>query len=233
MPVNQYIDNDAINIASGRAVNHRHIHKFGYNPDAGVNYEDIWAQGGQITFATAGHVATIASNLANAGSEITIQGLDIDYNEIEEVLLIDGSGNATGTKEFLRINRAFVSNDTPTEAVMRIQLNSVNTARIEVAHQQTMQNIYTVPRGHTAYLTQISIGIQSKDKDGEFRLYVREYGGSFRTRDYLTMQTNFIEKHYPIPLKFPEKTDIKLQSKLTGSDAGVSGTFDLILVKGR
>ena len=96
-----------------------------------------------------------------------------------------------------------------------------------------MQNIYTVPRGHTAYLTQISIGIQSKDKDGEFRLYVREHGGVFRTRDYLTMQTNFIEKHYPIPLKFPEKTDIKLQSKLTGSDAGVSGTFDLILVKGR
>jgi len=233
MPVNQYIDNDAINIASGRAVNHRHIHKFGYNPDAGVNYEDIWAQGGQITFATAGHVATIASNLANAGSEITIQGLDIDYNEIEEVLLIDGSGNATGTKEFLRINRAFVSNSVATEAVMRIQLNSVNTARIEVAHQQTMQNIYTVPRGHTAYLTQISIGIQSKDKDGEFRVYVREYGGVFRTRDYLTMQTNFIEKHYPIPLKFPEKTDIKLQSKLTGSDAGVSGTFDLILVKGR
>jgi len=233
MAINQYIDNDAINIASGRAVNHRHVHKFGYNPDASNNYEDIWAQGGQITFATAGHVATIASNLANAGSEITIQGLDENYDEIEEVLLIDGSGNATGTKEFLRINRAFVSNDTPTEAVMRIQLNSVNTARIEVAHQQTMQNIYTVPRGHTAYLLQLSVGIQSKDKDGEFRLYVREHGGSFRTRDFLTMQTNFIEKHYPIPLKFPEKTDIKLQCKLTGADAGVSGTFDLILVKGR
>ena len=233
MAVNQYIDNDAINIASGRAVNHRHIHKFGYNPDASTTYEDIWAQGGQITFATAGHVATIASNLANAGSEITIQGLDIDYNEIEEVLLIDSSGNATGTKEFLRINRAFVSNDTPTEAVMRIQLNSVNTARIEVAHQQTIQNIYTVPKGHNAYLLQLSVGIQSKDKDGEFRLYVREHGGVFRTRDLLTMQTNFIEKRYPIPLKFPEKTDIKLQCKLTGADAGVSGTFDLILVKGR
>ena len=233
MPVNQYIDHTEINIASGRAINHRHVHKFGYNPDAGVNYEDIWAQGGQITFATAGHVATIASNNSNAGSEITIEGLDIDYNEITDVLQIDNSGNATGTKEFLRINRAFVSNDTPTEAVMRIQLNSVNTARIEVAHQQTMQNIYTVPAGHNAYLIQLSVGLKTKDKDGEFRLYVREHGGVFRTRDYFNMQSNFTEKNYPIPLKFPEKTDIKLQCKLTGADAGVSGTFDLILVKGR
>ena len=233
MPVNQYIDNDEINIASGRAVNHKHVHKFGYNPAVGTNYEDIWSRSGKIIFETSAAVATIDSNLSNSGCEITIQGLDENYDEISETVTLDGNGDATTTQTFLRINRAFVSGSTATSNVVRIQINGSNQAQIDVAHQQTMQAIYTVPRGHTAYFKHLSMGLLTKDKDVEARINVCEFGGVERTRDYLTFSSNFIEKTYPIPLKFPEKSDIKLQAQVTGADTTMSGTFDLILVKGR
>lgn len=233
MPVSQYIDHDGINIASGRALNHRHIHKFGYNPAVGTSYEDIWSRSGKIAFETSAAAATIDSNLANNGCKITIQGLDGNYDEISETVTLDSSGDATTTQTFLRINRAFVSGDTEISNVVRIQINGSNQAQIDVAHQQTMQAIYTVPRNHVAYFSHLSMGLLTKDKDVEARVNVQEFGGVERTRDYLTFSSNFIEKTYPIPLKFPEKSDIKMQAKVTGADTTMSGTFDIILVKGR
>lgn len=233
MAVNQYIDHDGINIASGKAVNHKHVHKFGYNTAVGSSYEDIWSRGGKIAFETSAAVATIDSNLANSGCKITIQGLDGNYDEISETVTLDSNGDATTTQTFLRINRAFVSGDTETSNVVRVQINGSNQAQIDVAHQQTMQAIYTIPRGHNGYLVQLSLGVKEKEKDVEARLNVQEFGGVERTRDYLTFQTNFTEKHYPVPLKFPEKSDIKLQALVSGATTTISGTFDLILVKGR
>lgn len=219
-----------LQVARGEIPGHSYIHKFGYNPAVGNIYEDIWGRSGKIAFETSAAVATIASNLSNAGCEITIQGLDWDYNQISETVTLDSDGNATTTQTFLRINRAFVSGNTATTNVVRIQINDNNQAQIDVADQQTMQAIYTVPRYHTAFLNQLSVGLQSKDKDAEVRLNVREFGGVERTRDYLSFSQNFIEKHYSTPLKFPEKSDIKLQAKITGADTLLSGTFDIMLV---
>ena len=225
-----YITEQNLQIARGLVRGATHIHKFGYNTAVGNIYEDIWSQGGKITFPTTAAVATIDSNLSNVGSQITIQGLDANWNEISEDVTLDSSGDATTTASFIRINRAFVSNDTATTNVVRIQIGGVNQARIDVEHQQTMQAIYSVPANKIAYLTQLSLGVKTKDKDVEARVNVCEYGGVERTRDYLTFQSNFSEKHYPIPLKFPEKSDIKLQAKITGADTTISGTFDLILL---
>lgn len=222
-----------IPIASGASARHTHVHKFGYNPAVGNNYEDIWSRSGKIVFETSAAVATIDSNLANVGCEITIQGLDGNYDAVSETVTLDASGDASTTQTFIRINRAFVSGSTAISNVVRIQINGSNQAQIDVAHQQTMQAIYTVPRGHTAYFHHLSMGLLTKDKDVEARINVCEFGGVERTRDYLTFSSNFIEKHYPIPLKFPEKSDLKLQAQVTGNDTSMSGTFDLILVKDR
>lgn len=217
-------------IAQGVHTGVNHIHKFGYNPAVGTNYEDIWSRSGKITFETSAAVATIDSNLSNTGCQIVIQGLDGNYNEVSETVTLDSSGDASTTQTFLRINRAFVTGSTATSNVVRIQINGSNQAQIDVAHQQTMQAIYTVPADKTAFLQILSMGLLTKDKDVEARLAVTEFGGVERTRDYLTFSSNFIEKHYPIPLKFPQKSDIKLQAKVTGSDTTMSGTFDLVIV---
>jgi hypothetical protein len=227
----QYFEDQHIQIANGDMLNVDHIHKFGYNPAVSTIYEDIWSRSGKIVFETSAAAATIDSNLSNVGCQIVIEGLDGNYDQVSETVTLDSNGDATTTQTFLRINRAFVSGSTATTNVVRIQINGSNQAQIDVAHQQTMQAIYTVPRGHTAFFQSLSVGLQSKDKDAEVRLNVQEFGGVERTRDYLSFSQNFIEKHYPVPLKFPEKSDIKLQAKITGADTLVSGTFDIILVK--
>ena len=107
-------------IAQGVHTGVKHIHKFGYNPSVGSNYEDIWSRSGKIVFETSAAVATIDSNLANSGCDIEIQGLDGNYNEVTETVTLDSSGDATTTQTFLRINRAFVSGNTAISNVVRI-----------------------------------------------------------------------------------------------------------------
>ena len=235
MPIQRHFANsdlaEMVDIANDMVINTSHIHKFGYNPAVGTNYEDIWSRSGKIVFETSAAVATIDSNLSNSGCKITIQGLDGNYDQVSETVTLDSSGDATTTQTFLRINRAFVSGNTAISNVVRIQINGSNQAQIDVAHQQTMQAIYTIPREYTGYLVLLSVGLQSKDKDAEVRINVCELGGVERTRDYLSFSQNFIEKHYPVPLAFPEKSDIKLQAKITGADTLISGTFDIVLVK--
>jgi len=224
---------EGVHIARGGVFRTSHIHKFGYNTAVGNSYEDIWSQGGTITYPTSAATFTINSASGNSGSDIFVSGLDANYNQISETVTLDGSGDATSTKSFIRINRAFVSNDDTISGDVEIQIGGNTQAKIETTHQQTMQAIYCVPAGHTAFLNQLSSGVKEKEKDVELRLFCKENGngGVFRTRDYLTFQTSFTEKNYPVPLKFPEKTDIRLQALCSGATTTISGNFDLVLVE--
>jgi hypothetical protein len=219
-------------IAQGVHTGVTHVHKIGTNAAVGTNFEDIYDQGGKITLPTSAGVPDIASNLSNAGSIITIEGLDANYLEVSESLTLDSSGNATGSQPFLRINNAFVSNDSAISNVVRVTLDgsSGNQTRVEVAEQNSMQCIFTVPADKTAFLHQISVGIKTASRDAEARLAVTEFGGVERTRALIALPTGFAEKSYPIPLKFPQKTDIRLQAKTTGGDTVVTGSFDLVIV---
>ncbi|MCH1437358.1 MAG: hypothetical protein L7U70_04670, partial [Flavobacteriales bacterium] len=78
MPVNQYIDHDGINIASGRAIRHSHINKFGYNSALSNSYETIWDGGGIYSYISTAGAASVTGS-SDSGAVIEVQGLDADY----------------------------------------------------------------------------------------------------------------------------------------------------------
>jgi len=208
----------------------RGIHKYGYNASSNDgSYEIVWEQGGSITYPTTAAVASINSASSNSGVVITVEGLDANYALATDTITLDGSGDGSTTTTFTRINRAFVSGSTALSADADITIGGNVQAHVDSDHNQTLQCLYTVPAGHNAYLIDLGGGVEEKDKEATIRIYAREDGGVFRTRDLVSFQTNHFDKEYKIPLHFGPKTDIQIQAKVNGATTGVSASFDILL----
>jgi hypothetical protein len=107
-----YLTEQNINIARGLVRGASVIHKFGRNPNVGGIPETIWEQGGVYTYLTVASTVYVSGADAQDGAAgtgartVTVQGLDANYNAIEETLTVDG---AVSTQSFLRVFRAFVA----------------------------------------------------------------------------------------------------------------------------
>lgn len=233
MARNHYLNHEGVAIANSQVAGCDHIHKFGFNDSVSTTYEIIWEVGGSsITYPTTAAVASINSASGNSGSIITVQGLDENFLEVSDTITLNATGDGSTTQTFMRINRAFVSNDDAISSDVTITVGGNTLAKIDADHQQTLQCVYTVPANKKAFLVQLNGGVSEKEKNVEMRFCAKEEFGVFRTRDYIAFQTTSFQKDYPIPLMFPPKTDIQLQAKSIG-DASISGSFDFILVNGK
>ena len=88
--------------------------------------------------------------------------------------------------------------------------------------------VYTVPAGKTDYLMKLQAS-PDKNTDVLFKLVVKEFGGAFLTKGVFGTFGVPVTYDYPVPLRFPEKTDIEIQGK-AGNTCGAGALFDVILV---
>lgn len=233
-------------ISDDEFVGFQHINKFGNNPDIDANvYEDIWDAGGTYVFPTEARIHDITSTDTNDTSggtgarTINIQGLDANYNEIEEDVTLNGTTNVPTTKSFLRIHRMKVTSaGSGGEAVGNItataQTDATVSAQITNRRNQTLMAIYTVPAGKTGYITNIFSSVGRKATTAlEVELYVRPFGEVFQIKMLLSghSQGSSHIQHMNNPyIKITEKSDIKLKATVTTNNSNISGGFDIILI---
>lgn len=205
------------------------VHKFGYNPTVGTAFETIWTQGGTYVFPTSATTAvcTSASGATDSGVEITIEGLDGNYTEISETLVLDASGTVTSSNSYLRMNRAFVSGSSATDGDITVTVNSLTVAVIDSDYQQTQQLIYTVPAERNGYILQVDAGIQ-KNQEIILNMNVREENKVFRTLAVITSFGVPATRVFDLPMHLPPKTDIRIDVK-AGATTAVSGELEIIL----
>jgi len=156
-----------------------------------------------------------------------VEGLDVNYNIISEETTIGG----TTTAEFYRIYRAYMTGD-QNENDVTFSIGGTSYAIILADNGQTLMTTYTVPAGKTAYLMQLTCTMDKANAPTYFRLMSRpvDNGTSFNIKSQLGSQGgNPVNFEYAVPLRFPEKTDIKVDV-ITQGAVGVGATYDLILV---
>jgi hypothetical protein len=102
-------------------------------------------------------------NPASTGaSVIRIEGLDANYDEITEDITLEGLSNATGSKSFLRINRAYITtagSSEVNEGDITVTIGGNTQAFIEANQGQTHQTHFTVPNGKYFLITSYFIGV--------------------------------------------------------------------------
>ena len=220
-------------IAAGDLDGYSGVHKYGVVfGTSGSGWSTVWTAADTSASAlypwdTVADTITAVSSSGSDTGDITIQGLDTDYNFVEETLTLTGTSPVAGSTIFHRVNRAFMHDNTN---VGKISVKNGTTVVTEIAagYGQTLQCFYTVPAGKTGYLMNIHASA-SKNQETILSLFARPFGGAFRSQTVMALYQNNQQLDFPVPLKFNEKTDIDL--RVSGAaNATVASDFSIILV---
>ena len=119
-------------------------------------WEGLTQSGGAYAYpGTAGVVVLLsASGATDAGLIVQVNGLDANYNLLSEAVTLNGSGTATTTNSFFRINGMFITNGV-NAGIITGKIATVLYAQINAGVGQTQMSLYTVPKGYTFYLSYV------------------------------------------------------------------------------
>ena len=102
-------DHTDLAISRGHSLGYRTLYKFGYNPDVDTQEETVWGNSGDYVWLDSAVTMFVSSTSADdngtgtGARTILIQGLDEDYNEIEETITLNGQTQVATQLSYLRI----------------------------------------------------------------------------------------------------------------------------------
>jgi len=236
----KYFNDERLNLARGLMRNAESEHKFGAVPQMSINTTGtVWDLNDKLypwsALDTANNVVLSTVNAADNLKQITIVGLDNDYNPQTEVLTANSSSSVTSSNTYRRVFRAFVGNGGSTNVANINVTNggSETVARITAGTGQTLMSVYTVKAGYTAYLMQGTATAQA-GADASGFMYVRYFGqNSFRAGHTFEVDGDGGQYFYPFstPIPIPEKSDIDVRVTTRSNNGRYTSAFCIILIE--
>jgi len=244
-----------LQVARGQIAWHKPLFKFGNNATVGDSLETIWAEGGLYSYLTSATVLKVSSSStddtsAGTGARtVQLYGLDGDYNEINELVTLNGQTVVNTTQSFLRINRMIVRSAGSSGANAGVIYAGTGTVTTGVpanvyasvngvtGSNQSLMALWTVPAGYTAYMLQydVSNGTTSNTPAVcKLILAVRPYGEVFQTKDVKSLTTGMhVEESFAIPQKITEKSDIEVRAISSSASVSfdISAAFEIVYIK--
>jgi len=238
MALVSYLEDEKIKVSRGMVKGASFIHKFGAVPSLATNTTGtIWDKNDTVypwsAWATAGIVNIDSSSASDVGKSVTIVGLDENYNQISETIVLASQTNNNSSNSFIRVFRSFVSDGETNVGQISIQRNTTDVAVISAGYGQTLMAVYTVPAGYTGYLYKGTCSAQSS-ADGTGNMFVRYFGqSSFRIGHSFEVSGSggqyIYDFSFPIPI--PEKSDIDVRITTRSNNGRYTAAFDLLLVQ--
>jgi hypothetical protein len=207
-----------LQVSRGQIQGHTGLEIFGFTPNisstaSGPMWEGQTQSGGLYTPPPSAAPLVLVSDSAsdNTTRSVVIEGLDANFAPIIETIALNGTTNVTTTKSFLRINQMSMLNSTNTGNITA-SISSTVYAKINAGIGKTQMSIYTVPAGHTFYLSYTQYDAAIGFTSSAF-MTAQEYNKDNTTGAVtLTHQTVFVQKQetpFTTPIAHPEKMDIQ------------------------
>jgi hypothetical protein len=216
------------------SVRSRNIFRSAYNILVGTVAATIWPKNTAYVFPLAASLMTLYSTSnADTTQTVLVDGLDANYNEISEVLTLNGQTGVSTAQQFFRINGLTVLFDSPVgniaigtgAATAGVPANTYGF--ISAGDNMSQSAVYTVPNGWSLFLTQgsLSMGGSTGTQTVTANFYSRVNGVK-----YLTSKIIAANQFQPFPynpeIEIPEKTDIWNSASTSAGDAAVTVTFN-------
>jgi len=223
------------------------INKFGATAEAALNTAtDVWDGGAVYPYpATAliTHVSQTTDQTALRGALVNVQGLDADWNLVTQTVTLNATLTTTAVvlaTPLLRCFRMILMGDTTLTSPIRAHnsAESVDYAIITTGLNQTLMAIYTVPAGHTAFMTSYYAATTDTTNKTPTSTEVKLYAANRVHGDLFTIKhanaipeagNGFLHTFNPY-YKFTEKTDIRVNVTSADQPGHVHAGFDIILV---
>lgn len=219
MAISRYLENEELFIARGdvKGASQRNI--FGVQADIGTAFKAVWENATEYVYpsaATTLDVQTAATDTAT----IKIIGLDANYEEISEVVVLNGiiATDQTTNTEFFRVNDLITIAGNCTGDVTIIETGGSNVvAKMLAGTGRNQAAIYTVPARCEFYLSRLNgftadTGSSPQSRTAFFRNFVGLSSGVNLRVAELAFQQSF-DIYRTTPFKYNEKTDIQFQMK--------------------
>jgi hypothetical protein len=229
-----------LEVAQGLVSGYSNNHKFGAVPQmSNQTTGTIWDINDTpypwTALDTPAVVNVERNDAADNGLIVTVQGLDTNWDFVEEEITISAA-DQLGSTLFRRVNRAFITDTGSTNAGdIDIEAGAAGgtiVARITAGLGQTLMGAYTVPASKTAYLLKINTSAED-GKDASGFLYVRttdtvpfrikhtwEFSGAAGPYEY----------DFAVPLVITEKSDIDVRAATRDKNGRYTVAFDILLV---
>ena len=238
-----------LQVARGQIQGHRSVTVFGFNSDVDTSQVSVWPLPSLIPFPAAALQMTVSSTSANDTSAgtgartVVVQGVDASYNEVTEIVTLNGQTAVTMTASLLRVNYAYVATaGSGNSAAGDIYIGTGTVTAgvpataydiIKFDYNNTTTGSYTVPAGYTAYVSQglFSAGQASGSTQVQGRLVTRGTDNIRRTAALTTLNNGVADYAFEYPLPVPEKTTIEATAIGSANNNGVSSLFVLVLIK--
>ena len=246
--VARVIDSE-LDIVSGKLQGYAVRNKFGKNTDIDTTStpEDVWETGGVYTGFPTGSAETLAvlssdANDTSAGTgarSVTFFGLDADYNDVSETIILNGTTPVTSVSTVMRVHSAYVSDAGSGEfnagtITLRHSSTTANVfLNIQPARNQSNCAAYTIPAGKTGYVRRVHASIRgSNSANIDGALWIRTFGNPPRLRrPFSFTKTDRLNDLVYGGLRLGEKTDIIMRiNTTTANNVAVTGGYDIIVV---
>jgi len=245
-------EHEPLAISKGESNGYRLLYKFGYNPDVNGNEETVWTEGGDYPWLDSAVTMFVSSSSANdtsggtGANTILIQGLDEDYNEIEETVVLNGQTQVATQLSYLRVHRSYVTlaGSAGTSGGTIFIASSGATGGVPdgtvyaslALGNQTQIAAYTVPAGHTLYIDEVNftaaLSIANKRVNASF--HTREFGSNVFTTNFINvLQSSQLKQLFKYPQPFAEKTDLECRVFTDTTNNPIAASFQGVLVKNK
>ena len=218
-------------VAKGNIFNEKAVNIFGINRAVGTAYETIWDDSGSYAYPPSALIMSVVSTSASDTMDVLVDGLDADYNILQEIVTLTGTVAVNTTNAFFRINSLVILGG---ENVGGISASNaaVVYAFIGALLGVSQSSVYTVPAGHSFYLFRIDVN--SATTAGNKYLYIRNVvttnGRTIRASE-ATFSVSQVSYDRQVPFKIVEKSDFSFEAKSSSSTNEIAIFLEGVLVK--
>lgn len=241
-----------IEVQKGNVPGHSLVHKFGRNDGVpNATWEFVTLLGHTVWPLSAATTVRIkaggdgADTAAGAGAtEVTVQGIDDNFNEVTEVIATAGASASSATStSFWRVHRAWVSGvgtygaANTAAVIIENSAGGTDLIEIEVEEGQTQFAGWTVPIGKTAYLLSAFVtvdGVKAADVKYQTRGSIDVTVAPMKSVRLKKFWDGVLGELFFSP-KSPSdeivaKSDIWFEARGSGGTTEVSVDFELLVV---
>lgn len=228
---------------------HSDILVFGYNPDLDTAEESIWPNGGTVPHPTAESVLKISSTSADDTSAGTgartvfIAGVDGDFNEVSETVILTGQTEVNTTNLYLYVNQFYVATvgsgganagdinagtGTVTAGVPAVLYDLIGTG-----YNQRTTGHYCVPAGFTGYMVKGVITAGQASGSTSVTAFLKQHGTDdiLRVGAVAALNNGSVVYDFDPPYTIPEKNCVGASAIGSANNNSVSSFFNIILIK--
>jgi len=239
-------------VARGAVSGHTAVNIASYSDDVSTTIKTVgqFGSGQQYVYPTAATIDYISSNNASDIYELTIVGLDNDFNQVTQTKTLTGQTPVAIDTPLRRVNFFYNNTATPTVGIVFLwdspsgngtehtagvpSVNSTVKAHISSStsngsDETSLSSVYTVPAGKTGYVVFGKTTV-SDNKALELSFWVKQNGNVPRIAHHIELKDNNYDYFFKLPGKVPEKSDIEAKANIDVGTGECAAYYDIILV---